>query len=63
MIRFLFLLLACLAAGPAFALNILLTNDDGWQAPGIQSLFKTLTAAVQDPDRGWTYGYPGGPCR
>lgn len=23
-------------------LNILLTNDDGWQAPGIQSLFKSL---------------------
>jgi 5'-nucleotidase len=45
MIRYLFLLLASLAAGPAFALNILLTNDDGWQAPGIQSLFKALTAA------------------
>ncbi len=45
MTRLLFLLLAPLAAGPALALNILLTNDDGWQAPGIQSVFKTLTAA------------------
>lgn len=45
MTRLLLLLLAPLAAGPAFALNILLTNDDGWQAPGIQSVFKTLTAA------------------
>lgn len=45
MTRLLLLLLAALAAGPAFALNILLTNDDGWQAPGIQSLFKMLSAA------------------
>lgn len=45
MIRYLCLLLASLAASPALALNILLTNDDGWEAPGIQSLLKTLTAA------------------
>ncbi|MDO8860158.1 5'/3'-nucleotidase SurE [Haliea sp. E1-2-M8] len=45
MTRLLFLVLATLAAGPALALNILLTNDDGWQAPGIQSAYKALTAA------------------
>lgn len=45
MTRLLLLLLAPLAAGPAFSLNILLTNDDGWQAPGIQSVYKTLTEA------------------
>jgi len=45
MTRLLFLLLASLATSHALALNILLTNDDGWQAPGIQSLYKTLTAA------------------
>lgn len=45
MTRLLFFVLAAVTTGPAFALNILLTNDDGWQAPGIQSLHKTLTAA------------------
>ena len=32
-------------AGPACALDIALTNDDGWQADGIQSLYRALTAA------------------
>lgn len=32
-------------AGTASALNIALTNDDGWSTPGIQALYDALTAA------------------
>jgi 5'-nucleotidase len=37
--------LAVLAAAPAAALNIALTNDDGWDAPGIQAVKAALVAA------------------
>ncbi|KAF0811811.1 5'-nucleotidase SurE [Andreprevotia sp. IGB-42] len=43
--------LAILAAGavtPAFALNILLTNDDGFAAPNIRALYIKLKAAGHD---------------
>lgn len=33
------------ASLPAFALNILLANDDGWDAPGIQSAYRVLSEA------------------
>jgi 5'-nucleotidase len=40
------LVLACGCASQAgFALNILLTNDDGCRAPGIQTLYRALVAA------------------
>jgi 5'-nucleotidase len=32
-------------ATPATALDVALTNDDGWQAPGIQSLYAALVGA------------------
>ncbi len=41
----LLLTLGCLAASPAFALNILLSNDDGYQHPNIRALYTTLKAA------------------
>ncbi|MFP3518301.1 5'/3'-nucleotidase SurE [Pseudomonas sp. SIMBA_077] len=34
-----------IAASPAFALNILLSNDDGYQHPNIRALYSTLKAA------------------
>lgn len=37
--------LAIFAAAPAAALNIALTNDDGWSAPGIQAVKDALVAA------------------
>jgi len=37
--------LAVLTSHPAQALDILLTNDDGYQAPGINIMFDVLTAA------------------
>lgn len=41
-------LLAVGAASPAFALNILLTNDDGFAAPNIRALYAKLKAAGHD---------------
>ena len=41
----LLLALGCLAASPAFALNILLSNDDGYQHPNIRALYSALKAA------------------
>lgn len=41
-------LLALLLALPVQALNILLTNDDGWDGPGIQALFTALSDAGHD---------------
>ncbi len=35
----------CLSATSASALNIALTNDDGWTTPGIQALYDALTEA------------------
>ena len=37
--------LLCTAAGPAAALDILLTNDDGWDSVGIQTMKDALEAA------------------
>lgn len=39
--------IACMTAlaNPAAALNIALTNDDGWNAPGIQTMKAALVAA------------------
>jgi 5'/3'-nucleotidase len=37
--------LAALVPLPAFALDIALTNDDGWQSQGIQALYAALVAA------------------
>ena len=34
-----------IGSGAASALNIALTNDDGWSTPGIQALYDALTAA------------------
>ncbi|MEU7071374.1 5'/3'-nucleotidase SurE [Streptomyces narbonensis] len=39
---------AAAEAGPAGPLRILLTNDDGYSAPGIRMLFQRLTAAGHD---------------
>ncbi|MDJ0927492.1 MAG: 5'/3'-nucleotidase SurE [Gammaproteobacteria bacterium] len=41
----LILALLLLATGPVQALDILLTNDDGYQEPGINIMFDVLTAA------------------
>ncbi|MFJ4373997.1 5'/3'-nucleotidase SurE [Pseudomonas japonica] len=41
----LLLALGCLAASPAFALNILLSNDDGYRHPNIRALYSALKAA------------------
>ena len=38
-------LVVAFAGAPAMALDIAVTNDDGWQAEGIQSLYRALTAA------------------
>lgn len=41
--RLIITLFAALLATPALALDILLVNDDGWDAPGIQSAFRVLS--------------------
>lgn len=41
----LLLVLCSIAASPAFALNILLSNDDGYSHPNIRTLYTTLKAA------------------
>lgn len=38
------ILAGCLGSAPAFALNILLGNDDGYQHPNIRALYQTLKA-------------------
>lgn len=41
----LLLALGCLAASPVFALDILLSNDDGYRHPNIRALYTALKAA------------------
>lgn len=46
--RILVLVLLCVAHFQASAERILLTNDDGYQAPGVTALFEALQAAGHD---------------
>lgn len=43
--RLLMVLYCSLLAMPALALDILLVNDDGWDAPGIQATYRVLSEA------------------
>jgi 5'/3'-nucleotidase SurE len=45
MVLFLIVVLPCAVSAQDGSLRILLTNDDGYQAPGIQTLYAALTSA------------------